>query len=120
MRHPASALCSILLFLAGAPAAMAAMAALGVNWGWDSATPLPPPTVVSMLQANNVARVRLPDVDAGVMEALSGTRIGVMLGVPNQSLRGLNASKKAAEDWVHDNVTRYVANTDGGGIVRIE
>lgn len=116
MRRSAAAFYSLLLFLAGAPA----VAALGVNWGWDSSTPLPPPTVVAALQANNVARVRLPDVDAGVMEALYGTRIGVMLGVPNEALRGLNASNKAAEDWVHDNVTRYVANTDGGGIVRIE
>ncbi|CAA6656905.1 unnamed protein product [Spirodela intermedia] len=35
-------------------------------------------------------------------------------------LGALNASRKAAEGWVHDNVTRYVSGNAGAGVVRIE
>ncbi|KAG9445065.1 hypothetical protein H6P81_016405 [Aristolochia fimbriata] len=93
---------------------------LGVNWGRSSSHPLAPATVVAMLQANNVSKVKLFDVDPLVMEALSGSKIDVMVGIPNEMLRLLNASKKAAVDWVHNNVTRYVDNTGGGGVVNIE
>jgi hypothetical protein len=33
-------------------------------------------------------------------------------------LKSLNSSKKVAESWVHDNVTRYVSSGNSG--VRIE
>ncbi|KAL9250685.1 Glucan endo-1,3-beta-glucosidase 9-like protein [Drosera capensis] len=35
-------------------------------------------------------------------------------------LETLNSSLKAAESWVHDNVTRYVSGGGGGGVARID
>ncbi|RRT68804.1 hypothetical protein B296_00032149 [Ensete ventricosum] len=96
--------------------------AVSVNWGTSSSSshPLPPTVVVpGLLQANRVARVKLPDADPSVLAALAGSGIAVAIGVPNEMLRSLSSSKSAAVSWVHDNVTRYVSST-GGGSVRID
>ncbi|XP_028804871.1 glucan endo-1,3-beta-glucosidase 9 [Neltuma alba] len=92
--------------------------ALGVNWGTLASHPLPPHKVVSLLKSNNINKVKLFDADSNVLQALSGSNIGVTVGIPNTMLRSLNSSKKAADSWVHDNVTRYISN--GGSGVRIE
>jgi len=92
--------------------------AIGVNWGTAASHPLPPPEVVELLKSNNITKVKLFDADPLVLQALSGSNIGVIVGIPNSMLRSLNSSKKAAESWVHDNVTRYFFN--GGSGVRIE
>ncbi|KAG8078828.1 hypothetical protein GUJ93_ZPchr0007g3401 [Zizania palustris] len=41
------------------------------------------------------------------LAALEGTEVAVTVGVPNELLRPLAASRKAVAAWVHDNVTRY-------------
>ncbi|PRQ34637.1 putative glucan endo-1,3-beta-D-glucosidase [Rosa chinensis] len=101
---------SLLIFL------LATMAyrslAVGVNWGTTASHPLPPAKVVELLKSNNITRVKLFDADPLVLEALSGSNLGVTVGIPNGLLRSLNSSKKAAQSWVHDNVTRYVSSGD--------
>ncbi|KAK4278530.1 hypothetical protein QN277_016366 [Acacia crassicarpa] len=92
--------------------------AVGVNWGTLASHPLPPRKVVSLLKTNNINKVKLFDADSNVLQALSGSNIDVTVGIPNTMLRSLNSSKKAADSWVHDNVTRYFYN--GGTGVRIE
>ncbi|KAM5583124.1 glucan endo-1,3-beta-glucosidase 9 [Rosa sericea] len=91
---------------------------VGVNWGTTASHPLPPAKVVELLKSNNITRVKLFDADPLVLEALSGSNLGVTVGIPNGLLRSLNSSKKAAQSWVHDNVTRYVSS--GGSRVKIE
>ncbi|KAF7833797.1 Glucan endo-1,3-beta-glucosidase 9 [Senna tora] len=92
--------------------------AVGVNWGTSASHPLPPLKVVRLLKSNNINKVKLFDADSDVLQALSGSNIGVTVGIPNTMLRSFNASKKASDSWVHDNVTRYFSN--GGTGVRIE
>ncbi|KAF5751335.1 O-Glycosyl hydrolases family 17 protein [Tripterygium wilfordii] len=92
--------------------------AIGVNWGTMASHPLPPPKVVELLKSNNISKVKLFDANPNVLEALSGSNIGVTVGIPNSMLRNLNSSKKAAGSWVHDNVTRYFSTGRSG--VRIE
>ncbi len=89
-----------------------------MNWGTTASHPLPPPKVVELLKSNNITKVKLSDADPLVLQALSESNIGVTVGIPNTMLRSFNSSKKAAESWVHDNVTRYFSN--GGSGVRIE
>ncbi|CAN7032700.1 hypothetical protein Bca4012_045217 [Brassica carinata] len=91
--------------------------AIGVNWGTEASHPLPPSKVVELLKSNGIAKVKLFDADPKVLRALSGSNIGVTVGIPNSMIKSLNASRKVAESWVHDNVTRYF---DGGNRVRIE
>ncbi|XP_044504959.1 glucan endo-1,3-beta-glucosidase 9-like [Mangifera indica] len=92
---------------------------IGVNWGTASSHPLPPPKVVELLKSNDITKVKLFDADPVVLQALSGSNIAVTVAIPNSMLKSLNSSKKAAESWVHDNVTRYIS-PDGGSRVRIE
>jgi hypothetical protein len=80
--------------------------------------PLPPIKVVKLLKSNNINKVKLFDAKPDVLQALSGSNIGVTVGIPNVMLKSLNSSRKAADSWVHDNVTRYVSN--GGGAAKIE
>lgn len=62
--------------------------------------------------------MKLFDADPLVLQALSGSNIGVTVGIPNSMLKSFNSSKKVAESWVHDNVTRYFSSGSSG--VRIE
>lgn len=89
-----------------------------MNWGTTSSHPLPPDKVVELLKSNKITKVKLFDADPLVLQALSGSNIGVTVGIPNSMLKSLNSSKKVAESWVHDNVTRYVSSGNSG--VRIE
>lgn len=91
--------------------------AVGVNWGTEASHPLPPSKVVELLKSNGIAKVKLFDADPKVLRALSGSNIGVTVGIRNSMIKSLNASRKVAESWVHDNVTRYF---NGGNRVRIE
>ncbi|OAY85722.1 Glucan endo-1,3-beta-glucosidase 9 [Ananas comosus] len=95
--------------------------ALGVNWGGASSQPLPAPKVVTgLLRPNGVARVKLADADPAALASLVGSGIGVAVGIPNEMLRDLGASKKAAASWVHDNVTRYLSDRGPGARLGIE
>lgn len=109
------ALSLLTLFILASPKATAA---LGVNWGTSASHPLPPAKVVGLLKSNNISKVKLFDTDSDVLQALSGSKILVTVGIPNSLLRSLNSSHKAALSWVHDNLTRYLS--DGAGSVRIE
>ncbi|KAL9320091.1 hypothetical protein ACSQ67_011930 [Phaseolus vulgaris] len=92
--------------------------AVGVNWGTMASHPLPPLKVVKLLKSNNINKVKLFDANSDVLQSLSGSNIAVTVGIPNTMLRSLNSSKKAADSWVHDNVTRYMPS--GGSVTRIE
>lgn len=83
---------------------------MGVNWGFAGSHPLPAVQVVrGLLLPNSVPRVRLAAASSDALSALSGTGVAVTVGVPNELLRPLAASRKAAASWVHDNVTRYAS-----------
>ncbi|KAM1205080.1 hypothetical protein PS2_005914 [Malus domestica] len=110
-------LCTLLFLLA---TTVSTCGAIGVNWGTTASHPLPPAKVVELLKSNNVTKVKLFDADPGVLGALSGSKLSVTVGIPNALLKFLNSSKKAAESWVHENVTRYVSNGGGGVGVKIE
>ncbi|XP_057954273.1 glucan endo-1,3-beta-glucosidase 9 [Malania oleifera] len=97
----------------------ATVRSIGVNWGATASHPLPPSQAVALLKSNNISKVKLFDADPLVLQALAGSSIGVAVGIPNSMLRNLNSSKKAAQSWVHDNVTRYLSNGGSAG-VRIE
>ncbi|XP_071721039.1 glucan endo-1,3-beta-glucosidase 9 [Rutidosis leptorrhynchoides] len=88
---------------------------IGINWGTTSSHPLPPSKVVELLKQNKITKIKLFDSNPQVLESLSNTNIDVTVGIPNSMLHTLNSSLKAAESWVHDNLTRYLS-----GRTRIE
>lgn len=95
-----------------------AAGAIGVNWGTAASHPLPPEKVVALLKANRITKVKLFDADPKALQALAGSNIEVIVGIPNFMLHGLNSSFKAAQNWVHDNLTRFVS--EGTATVRIQ
>eukprot|EP01018_Ginkgo_biloba_P025454 Gb_30518 [translate_table: standard] len=80
---------------------------IGVNWGTISSHRLTPHIVVKLLQANNIMKVKLFDADPMILQAIMGTNIQVIVGIPNDMLQTLSVSPAAADIWVRDNVTRY-------------
>ncbi|KAG6792820.1 hypothetical protein POTOM_001979 [Populus tomentosa] len=65
--------------------------------------------VVSLFQANAIRRMRIYDPNRDTLEALRGSNIEVILGVPNDKLQSLTDASAAAT-WVQDNVVAYSSN----------
>nr|GLL37770.1 glucan endo-1,3-beta-glucosidase 6 [Ipomoea trifida] len=108
---------SILCLLSAAVAVLLAAApaesAIGVNWGTITLHKLSPPTVVDLLRDNHIRKVKLFDADPGVLRALMGSGIEVMVGIPNEMLALISSSSSAADSWVSQNLTRYMVR---GGV----
>ena len=83
-------------------------ASVGVNWGTQSSHRLPPESVVKMINKNGFTKVKLFEADDSIMSALIGTRVEVMIGIPNRMLQELAQHPKAAANWVDANVTAYL------------
>ncbi|ESQ31398.1 hypothetical protein EUTSA_v10004092mg [Eutrema salsugineum] len=80
----------------------------GVNWGNIASHPLNPDIVVRMLKDNKINKVKLFDADSWTMNALAGTGMEVMVGIPNNLLETLAEDYDNAKDWVKENITAYM------------
>ncbi|GFP83412.1 glucan endo-1 3-beta-glucosidase 8 [Phtheirospermum japonicum] len=80
---------------------------VGVNWGTVTTHQLPAQSVVNMLKDNGFDKVKLFDADEGLLEALRGTDIQVMVAVPNYMLEEMSLDSGAAVSWVEANITAY-------------
>lgn len=109
-RFRAVALLSVILVVGSS---LKAESAIGVNWGTLSFHKLKPSTVVDLLKLNKIPKVKLFEADTGVLEALMGSGIQVMVGIPNEMLAALSSSTVASDLWVRQNVSRYVVK---GGV----
>ncbi|CAN6291911.1 unnamed protein product [Urochloa humidicola] len=114
-RYRRQAVAAALVAMAVVAGELPAAAALGVNWGTMATHRLPAGTVVRMLQDNGIRKVKLFDADPGPMDALAGSGIEVMVGIPNNML-DMMTDYGTARDWVHENVSRY--NFDGGVTIK--
>lgn len=93
-----------------------AVAQVGVCYG-QLGNNLPPPSeVVALYKQNNITRMRLYEPDQPTLQALSGSGIELMLGVPDADLAALAKCQCRAEAWVEANVAchgdvnfRYIA-----------
>ncbi|PSS11769.1 Glucan endo-1,3-beta-glucosidase [Actinidia chinensis var. chinensis] len=83
---------------------------IGANWGTQATHPLPPSTVVKLLRDNGFEKVKLFDADSRTLNALSGSGIQVMVGIPNDMLYSLANNVYAAEKWVEKNVSAHVSS----------
>ncbi|RZC70837.1 hypothetical protein C5167_033990 [Papaver somniferum] len=88
---------------------------IGANWGTQATHPVPPDIVVRMLRENGIQKVKLFDADSDTLNALSNSRIEVMVGIPNDMLYGIATNMKAAVNWVKQNVSDHV---DKGVLIR--
>ncbi|CAA0815452.1 O-Glycosyl hydrolases family 17 protein [Striga hermonthica] len=104
------------LLLCLSVASMVAESGIGVNWGTMSNHRLSPETVVDLLKDNKIGKVKLFDADPGVLRALMGSGIEVMVGIPNEMLALMSSSSSAADLWVSQNVSRYMGK--GGANIK--
>lgn len=109
----AAALVSLFLLVGSS---LKAESAIGVNWGTLSFHKLNPSTVVDLLKANKIQKVKLFEADPDVLKALMGSGIQVVVGIPNEMLAALSSSTVASDSWVRQNVSKYLGK--GGADIR--
>ncbi|XP_010434711.1 PREDICTED: glucan endo-1,3-beta-glucosidase 5-like [Camelina sativa] len=77
--------------------------AIGVNWGTLSFHKMRPSTVVDLLKANKITKVKLFDTNPDALRALMGTGTQVMVGIPNEMLSSFNSDL-----FVQQNLSRFI------------
>ncbi|KAF7834210.1 glucan endo-1,3-beta-glucosidase 8 [Senna tora] len=92
------------------------IAGLGVNWGSLASHPMKPSIVVKMLKDNGIKKIKLFDSESYTLDAFVGTDIEVMVGIPNDQLSRFATTYEEAEDWVQQDITKYMH--DGGVNIR--
>ncbi|WVZ60045.1 hypothetical protein U9M48_010115 [Paspalum notatum var. saurae] len=84
---------------------------IGVNYG-EVADNLPSPDETArLLKSTSISTVRLYGVDAGLIRALAGSNISVVVGVANGDIPSLAADPGAASRWLSANVLPFVPAT---------
>ncbi|CAA0824504.1 beta-1-3-glucanase 3 [Striga hermonthica] len=82
-------------------------AQVGVCYGTLGNNLPPASDVVALYKQHNITMMRLFDPNQLALEALRGSNIDVILGIPNSDLEYLAASQENADSWFQKNVNNF-------------
>lgn len=63
--------------------------------------------VVNLFLSNGIGKMRIYDPNQATLQALKGTNIELILGVPNEDLQSLATTASTANDWVQKNIVPF-------------
>ncbi|MBA0724522.1 hypothetical protein Golax_021208 [Gossypium laxum] len=88
----------------------------GVNYGRIADNLPQPESVVTLLKAAKINHIRIYDADHGVLQALKGSGIEIIIGLPNEYLKEISIGEDRAMNWVQENVQAFLPDTRIRGI----
>ncbi|KAG7012361.1 Glucan endo-1,3-beta-glucosidase 1 [Cucurbita argyrosperma subsp. argyrosperma] len=89
---------------------------VGVNIGSDVSNLMSPSDLVSFLHFQKITHIRLYDANPDILKALNGSKIRVIISVPNNQLLAIGSSNATAAAWIARNVVAYYPQTLISGI----
>ncbi|KAA8549811.1 hypothetical protein F0562_001495 [Nyssa sinensis] len=80
---------------------------IGMCNGLDGNNLPTPQEVIDLYRSNGIGRMRLYNPNSATLQALRGSNIELILGVPNLDLQALANDASAATQWVQTNIRNY-------------